>query len=166
VQRDPTILRRWVLFGVLGLGGLLAAIVLLAGLTSFKSVSQGEVCVIGDGGPLDDRKVSKVRQPGSGVETVGIFNHQRCFPANERHYTLSSDPAAADSKTVDVVQVPTKDAVEVFIEGQFRFLSPPTGRRSRTSTAATGRAPSAASTRTTATRGGTTSSPRSSASRA
>ena len=109
---------RWV---VAGLVGIVGAILAFAGLFSFKSVDQGHICVIVDGGPLDDRKVSKVRQPGSGVETVGIFNHQRCFPANERHYTLSSDPAAADSKTVDVVQVPTRDAVEVFIEGQFRF---------------------------------------------
>lgn len=118
---DPTVIRRYALFGALGLAGVIAAIVLFAGLTSFKSVAQGDICVIVDGGPLDDRKVSKVRQPGSGVETVGIFNHQRCFPANERHYTLSSDPGAADSKTVDVVKVPTKDAVEVYIEGQFRF---------------------------------------------
>jgi hypothetical protein len=109
---------RWV---VAGLAGVVGAIVLFAGLFSFKSVDQGHICVIVDGGPLDDRKVSKVRQPGSGVETVGIFNHQRCFPANERHYTLSADPGAADSKTVDVVRVPTRDAVEVFIEGQFRF---------------------------------------------
>jgi hypothetical protein len=109
---------RWVVAGIVGLVG---AIVLGAGLFSFKSVDQGHICVVVDGGPFDDRKVSKVRQPGSGVETVGIFNHQRCFPANERHYTLSSDPGAADSKTVDVVKVPTKDAVEVYIEGQFRF---------------------------------------------
>ncbi|HEX8745001.1 MAG TPA: SPFH domain-containing protein [Thermoleophilaceae bacterium] len=116
------LLRRYGLFGaVAGFVGLVGAIVLVAGLFSFKSVDQGHVCVVVDGGPLDDRKVSKVRQPGSAVETVGIFNHQRCFPANERHYTLSSDPAAADSKTVDVVKVPTKDAVEVYVEGQFRF---------------------------------------------
>jgi regulator of protease activity HflC (stomatin/prohibitin superfamily) len=121
MERDPTVIRRYVLLGTLGLVALVGAIVLIAGLTSFKSVNQGDVCVVVDGGPLDDRKVSKVRQPGSGVETVGIFNHQRCFPANERHYTLSSDPGAADSKTVDVVKVPTKDAVEVYIEGQFRF---------------------------------------------
>ena len=119
--QDPTVIRRYVLFTVLGLGGLLLAIVLLASLTSFKSVDQGHVCVVVDGGPLDDRKVSKVRQPGSGVATVGIFNHQRCFPANERQYALSADPSEAGSKTVDVVKVPTKDAVEVYIEGQFRF---------------------------------------------
>ena len=118
---DPVVIRRYVLLGTLALVGLILAIALFAGVSSFKSVQQGEICVIVDGGPLDDRKVSKVRQPGSGVETIGIFNHQRCFPANERHYTLSSDPAAADSKTVDVVQVPTKDAIEVYIEGQFRF---------------------------------------------
>jgi hypothetical protein len=121
VGEDPTVIRRYVLFGVLGLGGLLVAIVLIASLTSFKSVDQGHVCVVVDGGPLDDRKVSKVRQPGSGVSTVGIFNHQRCFPANERQYALSANAAEADSKIVDVVKVPTKDAVEVYIEGQFRF---------------------------------------------
>ena len=119
--QDPTVIRRYVLFGVLALAGLLIAIVLLSSLTSFKSVDQGHVCVIVDGGPLDDRKVSDVRQPGSGVSTIGMFNHQRCFPSNERQYTLSANPDEADSKIVDIVKVPTKDAVEVYIEGQFRF---------------------------------------------
>jgi regulator of protease activity HflC (stomatin/prohibitin superfamily) len=121
MERDPTVMRRWVGLGALSLVGLLLAIVLIASLTSFKSVDQGHVCVVVNGGPLDDRKVSKVRQPGSGVSTVGLFNHQRCFPSNERQYTLSANPAEADSKIVDVVKVPTKDAVEVYIEGQFRF---------------------------------------------
>ena len=107
--------------GALALVGLLVAIVLIGGLTSFKSVDQGHVCVIVNGGPLDDRKVAEVRQPGSGVSTIGLFNHQRCFPSNERQYTLSANAAEADSKIVDVVKVPTKDAVEVYIEGQFRF---------------------------------------------
>jgi regulator of protease activity HflC (stomatin/prohibitin superfamily) len=62
-----------------------------------------------------------VRQPGEGVSNIGIFNKQRCFPATERNYIISSRANEADSKTVDFVEVPTSDAVAVRIEGQALF---------------------------------------------
>jgi SPFH domain/Band 7 family protein len=59
--------------------------------------------------------------PGEGVSNIGIFNKQRCFPATERNYIISSRANEADSKTVDFVEVPTSDAVAVRIEGQELF---------------------------------------------
>ena len=114
--------------GLIGVVGTIVLLVLAVNiLTSFHSTAPGEVCVVQEGGPLDGRGVAKVRQPGEGVSNIGIFNKQRCFPATERNYIISSRAAEADSKTVDFVEVPTSDAVAVRIEGQalFRLTTDP-----------------------------------------
>jgi regulator of protease activity HflC (stomatin/prohibitin superfamily) len=135
-NRDPRLppRSRSLIAGV-GLVGVVGAIVLLvlsiSLLTSFRSTAPGEVCVVQEGGPLDGRGVATVRQPGEGVSNIGIFNKQRCFPATERNYIISSRANEADSKTVDFVEVPTSDAVAVRIEGQalFRLTSDPAALR-------------------------------------
>lgn len=131
-SRDPRLppRSRSLVAGV-GLVGVVGAIVLLvlavSVLTSFRSTAPGEVCIVQEGGPLDGRGVAKVRQPGEGVSNIGIFNKQRCFPATERNYIISSRANEADSRTVDFVEVPTSDAVAVRIEGQalFRLTTDP-----------------------------------------
>jgi regulator of protease activity HflC (stomatin/prohibitin superfamily) len=115
--------------GLLGAAGAIVLLVLAVSvLTAFRSTAPGEVCVVQEGGPLDGRGVAKVRQPGEGVSNIGVFNKQRCFPATERNYIISSRANEADSKTVDFVEVPTSDAVAVRIEGQalFRLTNDPT----------------------------------------
>ncbi|MGI8593746.1 MAG: hypothetical protein ACR2ML_05170, partial [Solirubrobacteraceae bacterium] len=72
-------------------------------------------------GPFDGRSVSEVRQGGEGIKNIGMFNSQRCFPSTERNYIVSSDPSEGDRKSVDFVEVPTLDAVNVRIEGQALF---------------------------------------------
>jgi SPFH domain / Band 7 family len=96
-------------------------------LIAFHATGPGEVCVVQEGGPLDGRGVAKVRRPGEGVTNIGTFN-QRCFPATERNYIISSRANEADPKVVDFVEVPTSDAVAVRIEGQalFRLTADPT----------------------------------------
>jgi hypothetical protein len=66
-------------------------------LIAFHATGPGEVCVVQEGGPLDGRGVAKVRQPGKGVTSLGIFNKQRCLPATERNYIISSRANEADS---------------------------------------------------------------------
>jgi regulator of protease activity HflC (stomatin/prohibitin superfamily) len=100
---------------------LVGAVVLLNWVIAFHSVGPGVVCVVQEGGPFDGRDVAKVRQAAGGVENIGIFNHQRCFPSTERNYIISADPREADAKTVDFVEIPTADAVNVRIEGQALF---------------------------------------------
>jgi hypothetical protein len=131
-SRDPRLPPRSRSFVAgLGLVGVVGGIVLLvlavSLLGSFHSTAPGEVCVVQEGGPLDGRGVAQVRQPGEGVSNIGIFNKQRCFPATERNYIISSRANEADSKTVDFVEVPTSDAVAVRIEGQalFRLTTDP-----------------------------------------
>ena len=107
---------------VLGIAaGLLVLIVAVSALGGFKSVPPGEICVVQEGGPLDGRGVKEVRQPSSGVAFIGAFNSQRCFPATERNYVLSADPRQSDREAVDFFETPTRDAVQVRIEGQALF---------------------------------------------
>ena len=101
--------------------GLLALIVLIVGVGTLKSVEPGQICVVQEGGPLDGRGVKEVRQPSSGVKFIGTFNKQRCFPATERNYVLSANPRQSDSEAVDFFETPSKDAVQVRIEGQALF---------------------------------------------
>jgi hypothetical protein len=90
-------------------------------LGSFHGTDPGSVCAIKEGGPFDGRSIKNVRQGGEGVSNIGIWNHQLCFPANQRNYIVSSDPTAGDTKTVDFVEVQTKDAQTVRVNGQALF---------------------------------------------
>jgi regulator of protease activity HflC (stomatin/prohibitin superfamily) len=101
--------------------GVVVLYVVAGSLTSFKGVPPDEVCVVQEGGLFDGRDVKSVRQPSSGVSTIGIWNSQHCYPVTERTYTLSADASEADAKTVDTFKTPTVDAVQVVIEGQARF---------------------------------------------
>lgn len=111
----------WLWLGLGGIGLVVALIVVFGWVASFKSVPPDRVCVVQEGGPFDGRDVKEVRQPSSGVGSIGIWNKQRCYPVTERTYTLSADPGEADAKTVDTFKTPTVDAVQVVIEGQARF---------------------------------------------
>lgn len=104
-----------------GIGVLIVLVIGLNFLTKFKAVDQGHVCVVREGGPFDGRSIAQVRQPGSGVTNIGLFNKQFCFPATQRNYIISNDPRLADSKTVDSLTVSTLDAVNVGVEGQALF---------------------------------------------
>lgn len=103
------------------LAGLAALACLVVAFDAFRSVQPGEICVVQEGGPFDGRGVKEVRQPSSGVEFIGPFNSQRCFPATERNYVLSADPEQADREAVDFFETPSRDAVQVRIEGQALF---------------------------------------------
>lgn len=124
MNRDVSSLTRalfWALAIILGIIALAFAVAGLNWLTKFKAVDQAHVCVVKEGGPLDGRAISSVRQPGSGVTNIGLFNKQLCFPATQRNYIISSDPQLADSKTADSLVVSTLDAVNVNVEGQALF---------------------------------------------
>ncbi len=104
-----------------GLAVVVGLVMLLNWVAAFKSVGPGEVCVVQEGGPIDGRDVAEVRQAAGGVRNIGIFNKQRCFPSTERNYIISANQQEADARTIDFVEVPTADAVNVRIEGQALF---------------------------------------------
>ncbi len=98
---------------------VLAAIVVLG---AFKAVAPSDVCVVQEGGPLDGRGISEVRQPSGGVSFIGVFNTQHCFPATQRNYVISPDRAHREQgETLDFFETPSSDAVQVRIEGQALF---------------------------------------------
>lgn len=123
----PTRARGFVLVGALAVAALVVLVVGLNFAAAFKSVAPSDVCVVQEGGPFDGRGVKEVRQSSSGLSNIGIFNKQRCFPATERNYIISADPSRGDRATVDQFSTPTRDAVQVRIEGQaiFRLTTEP-----------------------------------------
>lgn len=123
----PTKARGYVLLGVLSAVALVVLVVGFSFIAAFKSVAPSDVCVVQEGGPFDGRGVKEIRQPSEGLSNIGIYNHQRCFPATERNYIISADPSRGDRATVDQFSTPTRDAVQVRIEGQaiFRLTTDP-----------------------------------------
>jgi regulator of protease activity HflC (stomatin/prohibitin superfamily) len=116
-----------------GCCGLLLVIGAFAVLSAFKAVAPSDVCVVQEGGPLDGRGIAQVRQPSGGVSFVGLFNSQRCFPATQRNYVISPEPAHREhGDTLSFFETPTSDAIQVRIEGQalFRFNTDPAAVRS------------------------------------
>lgn len=105
----------------LGVVSLIVVVGIVTSLSNFKGTDPGVVCVVQEGGPFDGRAVKEVRQGGEGPKFIGWSNVQRCFPSTQRNYTLSSNAAESDSKSVDDVTVPTLDAVNVHIQGQALF---------------------------------------------
>jgi regulator of protease activity HflC (stomatin/prohibitin superfamily) len=80
----------------------------------------GHVGVVRNGGPLDNRSIRQLLMPGSGVTWAGWFSQKpHEYPA--RHvpllYTITSDVERGHRLGVDVVTVPTRDGVQVGIEG-------------------------------------------------
>ncbi|MEA2425406.1 MAG: hypothetical protein QOH13_1816, partial [Thermoleophilaceae bacterium] len=110
---------------LIAIAGVVTALAVLifafSALGSLKAVDPGHECVVQEGGPLDGRSVSKVREPGEGVSSIGLFNKQRCFPATQRNYIISSDASLGDRQAVDVFHSPTSDSVLVGVEGQALF---------------------------------------------
>jgi regulator of protease activity HflC (stomatin/prohibitin superfamily) len=100
---------------------LVALICFIGFLGSLNGTDPGYACIVQEGGPFDGRSVKEVRQGGEGVKSIGIWNHQRCIPATQRNYIISADPQESDSGAVDFVEVPTRDAVNVRVEGQALF---------------------------------------------
>jgi regulator of protease activity HflC (stomatin/prohibitin superfamily) len=117
--------------GVAVLAGGAAVVLVVFGillLSSFKAVAPSDVCVVQEGGPLDGRGIAEVRQPSGGVSFIGLFNGQHCFPATQRNYVISADPAHSEQGDAQAFfETPSSDAVQVRIEGQalFRFNTDP-----------------------------------------
>jgi len=102
--------------------------VLLVGLPLFVGVGRGfdkttggEIAVVRNGGPLDNNKIRQVIDPASNLTWTGLYSSSHKYPAQQRFYTITSDPGNGDRSGVDVVQTPTSDGVDVGIEGTIYF---------------------------------------------
>src|SRR4051812_25388925 len=80
----------------------------------------GHVGVVRNGGPFDNRSIRQVLLPGSGVTWAGWFSQSpHEYPARSvvLLYSITSDPKRGNRPGTDVVTVPTRDGVQVGIEG-------------------------------------------------
>jgi regulator of protease activity HflC (stomatin/prohibitin superfamily) len=106
-------------------GGIVAAvvaIVLLIGLSGgLTKTSGGEIAVVRNGGPFDNRQIRQVIDPASGVTWTGFWSQVHRYPAQQRVYTITSREGRGDRPGVDVVSTPTSDGVNVGIEATIFF---------------------------------------------
>lgn len=100
---------------------LVALGVVLVTAQPFHRTAGGEVAVIRNGGPLDNRQVRQVIQPGSSLTYAGLFSKAHNYPAQQRYYTITADNRRGDRAGVDVEKNPTADGVEIGIEGTIYF---------------------------------------------
>jgi regulator of protease activity HflC (stomatin/prohibitin superfamily) len=84
----------------------------------------GHVGVVRNGGPLDDKNIRQILQPGQSLTWTGWLSEDpHAYPASnvQRFYTITSDRARGDRQGSDIVRVPTRDGVQVGIEGTLYF---------------------------------------------
>jgi regulator of protease activity HflC (stomatin/prohibitin superfamily) len=114
-----------------------AAVATIAALTATSAVllsgarvqrqDSGHVGVVRNGGPLDNRAIRQILQPGQKITWTGLFSqtaHE--YPASRvvLFYTITSDARRGERREVDVVNVPTRDGVQIGLEGTvfFKFV--------------------------------------------
>lgn len=97
---------------------IIGAIALFGG---YSKTNGGDADVVRNGGPLDNTAIRQVLQPNSPRTWTGLFSSDHKYPAQQRFYTITSDPSRGDKSGVDVVQVPTSDGVDVGIEATIYF---------------------------------------------
>jgi len=106
------------------IAAVLTASVLVGGLViidGFTRTDGGQIAVIRNGGPLDNRQFRQVVPPGSSLTWTGMFSQTHPYPGSQRFYTISANPKMADSGGVDVETVPTSDGVEIGLEATMYF---------------------------------------------
>jgi regulator of protease activity HflC (stomatin/prohibitin superfamily) len=111
--------------GLFGVGLVASAIILInVGLTLSDSLDRtdgGQVAVVRNGGPFDNRNIRQVIQPASGLTWIGWDSSAHKYPSQQRFYTITSDAKAGDRPGVDVVHTPSSDGVDMGIEGTLYF---------------------------------------------
>jgi regulator of protease activity HflC (stomatin/prohibitin superfamily) len=103
------------LAAVIGLG----LIVAVSG-ARFASEDIGTVGVVRNGGPFDNRSVRQVLMPGQRLTWIGLFSQSpHNYPASNvtQVYEVSSDPQRGAAASRDVFSTPTKDGVQMELEG-------------------------------------------------
>jgi regulator of protease activity HflC (stomatin/prohibitin superfamily) len=100
----------------------LMSVLALFGVSGVKFSRQqlGYVGVVRNGGPLDNRGVRQILLPGQRVTFTGLFSeapHDYPSVGALRSYTITADPRRGNRPGVDVVAVPTRDGVQVGLEG-------------------------------------------------
>jgi regulator of protease activity HflC (stomatin/prohibitin superfamily) len=97
------------------------AVLMLVAISAVKFARQplGYVGVVRNGGPLDNRGVRQILEPGSRIQFIGLFSqapHDYPSVRSLRTYAVTADPKRGSRPGVDVVSVPTRDGVQIGLE--------------------------------------------------
>jgi regulator of protease activity HflC (stomatin/prohibitin superfamily) len=114
---SPPTARRVATFMLAAMGIL--ALLAVSGV-KFERQRLGYVGVVRNGGPLDNRAVRQILLPGQRVTFTGMFSqapHEYPSIRALRAYTITSDARRGNRAGVDVVSIPTRDGLQVGIEG-------------------------------------------------
>lgn len=105
-----------------GIPTLVALLIVVTAVSgSFTRPEAGQIGVVRNGGPLDNRNIRQILPAGSGTTWIGWQSNAHFYPAAfvQRYYTITSDAKRGDRPGVDVVQVQSADGILVGIEGTF-----------------------------------------------
>jgi len=97
----------------------------------YSTPQGGEIGVVRNGGPFDDKNIRQIVEQGSGNTWVGWFSETHYYPASNQQRIYKFDRSAdADAGPVTV---PTQDGVRVRLQGTFylntAFDNTPRGTR-------------------------------------
>lgn len=113
---------RGCLVAVLALVAVFAGIPAAVGAAAaWDSTDAGHVAVVRNGGSFSNSNIRKIIDPSHGMTWTGIWSTTHKYPSQQRSYTITSAASAGDRVGVDVVQTPSKDGVEMGIEGVLYF---------------------------------------------
>jgi regulator of protease activity HflC (stomatin/prohibitin superfamily) len=107
--------------GVVVIGAVIGIAALIGAANGFTSTDAGFVAVVRDGGPMDDSAIRTVLDPATGPTWTGLWSTAHPYPAQQRIYTITSDPKRATGLGVDHVVVPSGDGVDVGVEGTLYY---------------------------------------------
>lgn len=98
---------------------------LFIAISGYSSSDAGEWTVIRNGGAFDNSNVRvvdgqpQVLPPGAGITWVGLASDaSHGYPSTQRYFKVS---AAPDADSNEVINVPSKDGVNLGVEGTFWF---------------------------------------------
>lgn len=116
-----TPLRAAVAACVVLIGLVLGLPTLIGFLSAWNNVDAGHIAVLRNGGVFSDSNVRGFLDPASSVSFTGLWSTEHIYPAQQRTYTISADPANGDKPGFDVVSTPSSDGVPMAIEGTFFY---------------------------------------------
>jgi uncharacterized membrane protein YqiK len=102
-------------------GGVVLLVALISMVNGYDKTGGGEIAVVRNGGWFDNNQIRQVVQPGSGLTWIGMWSTMHRYPAQQRLYTITSDPERGARMDADVVRTPSSDGVDMGIEGTIYF---------------------------------------------
>ena len=109
---------RWLLWAAV----VVIVIIVLASISGCTARPEaGQIGVVRNGGPFDNKNIRQILHPGTGTTWIGWGSSVHYYPAGfvQRYYTITSVAGHGERPGVDVVHVQTGDGFLVGIEGTF-----------------------------------------------